>query len=204
MYLGLPRSYRPTSHKHRTGKQALAQHFTLELTTHSAVETQESGERLGRLLQPGHVVALVGELGTGKTCLTQGIARGLGVEGPVTSPTFIMVNEYRTAGGAVLYHIDCYRLQEQGVAEALAIGVDELLGGDGICVVEWAERIEPLLPPDRLAVTLVYVNHTTRRLHLKASGERHIILLHDFKVQDRVFDVRSSAFNAEFRTLNST
>ncbi|MDH7485634.1 MAG: tRNA (adenosine(37)-N6)-threonylcarbamoyltransferase complex ATPase subunit type 1 TsaE [Anaerolineae bacterium] len=174
----------------RGSKQALAQHSTLELTTHSAAETQESGERLGRLLQPGHVVALIGELGTGKTCLTQGIARGLGVEGPVTSPTFIMVNEYRTAGGAVLYHIDCYRFQEQGMSEALAIGVDELLGGDGICVVEWAERIEPLLPPDRLTVTLLYVNHTARRLCFEASGERHTALLNSLKVQS----LRGSAF----------
>lgn len=161
----------------------MGQHLILELITYSAAETRQLGERLGRLLQPGHVVALVGELGAGKTCLAQGIARGLGVEDPVTSPTFIMVNEYRTANGAVLYHIDCYRFEENGVSQALAIGVDELLGGDGICVVEWAERIEPLLPHERLTVIMVYVNHTTRRLHFQASGQQHAALLNGLKVR---------------------
>ena len=99
----------------------MAQHLTLELITHSAAETQELGQQLGRFLQPGHVIALVGDLGAGKTCLAQGIARGLGVENPVTSPTFIIISEYRTASGAVLYHIDCYRFEENGVAQALAI-----------------------------------------------------------------------------------
>lgn len=183
----------------------MVQHVTLELTTHSAAETQELGERLGRLLQPGHVVALVGELGAGKTCLTQGIARGLGVEPPVTSPTFIMVNEYRTGSGAGLYHIDCYRFEENGVAQALAIGVDELLGGEHICVVEWAERIEPLLPHERLTVTMVYVNHTTRRLYFEAGGLRHTVLLNGLKV--RRFEsskVQGSEFgvNAELGTPN--
>ncbi len=161
----------------------MAHHLTLELITGTADKTQEIGERLGRLLQPGHVIALIGELGAGKTCLTQGIARGLGVAEPVASPTFIIVNEYRTAGGAVLYHVDCYRFQEDGVAEALAIGMDELLGGDGICVVEWAERIEPLLPPDRLNVTLVYVDHTTRGLRFAACGAQHVAMLNDLKAQ---------------------
>jgi len=156
------------------------------LTTRSAAETQELGERLGQLLQPGHVVALVGELGAGKTCLTQGIARGLGVEGPVTSPTFIMVNEYRTASGATFYHIDCYRFEKNGVAQALVIGVDELLGGDGICVVEWAERIEPLLPQERLTVTLIYVDHSSRHLRFEASGQRHVTLLQRLNAEDNV------------------
>jgi len=101
----------------------------------------------------------------------------------------------------VLYHIDCYRFQEQGVAEALAIGVDELLGGDGVCVVEWAERIEPLLPPERLTVTLAYVGHTTRSLRCAASSERHTILLHDLKVQE--LSVRRSAFGVRCSTSNA-
>ncbi len=159
----------------------LVEDLVLQLTTGSAAETQRLGGQLGQLLRPGHVVALVGELGAGKTCLTQGIARGLGVEEPVTSPTFIMVNEYRIADGVAFYHIDCYRLDENGVAEALAIGMDELLGSGGICVVEWAERIESLLPHEHLAVTLAYVDHTTRHLQFVASGERHIALLNGLK-----------------------
>lgn len=181
----------------------LVQDLTLELTTTSTAETQRLGDQLGRLLRPGHVVALVGELGAGKTCLTQGIARGLGVEEPVTSPTFIMVNEYRTADGAALYHIDCYRLDENGVAEALAIGMDELLGSDGICVVEWAERIEPLLPHERLAVTLVYVDHVTRHLHFMASGERHTALLNGLKVQEvQSSEAQGSVFGVQHRIPN--
>ena len=163
----------------------MAQHPTLVLVTHSAAETQRLGERLGQLLQPGHVVGLVGELGAGKTCLTQGIARGLGVDGPVTSPTFIMVNEYPTGKGVRLYHIDCYRFEKDAVTQALSIGVDELLGGDGICVVEWAERIEPLLPRDHLVVTLAYVDPTTRRLRFEASGQQHAALVHRLGVERR-------------------
>lgn len=167
-------------------KGPLVQHPTLVLVTRSAAETQRLGERLGQLLQPGHVVALIGELGAGKTCLTQGIARGLGVDGPVTSPTFIMVNEYPTPKGVKLYHIDCYRFEENAVTQALSIGVDELLGGDGICVVEWAERIEPLLPGDHLAVILAYVDPTTRRFRFQAGGQRHAALVRQLKADGHV------------------
>jgi tRNA threonylcarbamoyladenosine biosynthesis protein TsaE len=123
------------------------------------------------------VVALIGELGAGKTCLTQGIAVGLGVERAVTSPTFIMVNEYPTATAARLCHVDCYRLADDGTREALGIGLGDLLHGESICVVEWADRIELLLPPDHLRVTLAYVGESTRRLHIEALGDQHKPLL---------------------------
>jgi len=167
----------------------LAQHCPLELTTHSAAETRELGGQLGRLLQPGHVVALIGELGAGKTCLTQGIAAGLGVERAVTSPTFIMVNEYPTARASRLCHVDCYRLAVDGAREALGIGLDELLHGEAICVVEWADRIELLLPPDHLRVTLTYVDECTRHVQLTPLGARHEALLMSLKSQRQ----RSSA-----------
>jgi tRNA threonylcarbamoyladenosine biosynthesis protein TsaE len=150
---------------------------TLEVVTHSAELTRRLGKQLGRLLRPGQVVALIGELGAGKTCLTQGIASGLGVERPVTSPTFIIVNEYRGGGKLQFYHVDCFRFPAEGSEEALAIGMDEMLHGDPICVIEWADRIEKLLPSDYLRVTLAYVNHRTRQLLFEAFGDQSLDLL---------------------------
>jgi tRNA threonylcarbamoyladenosine biosynthesis protein TsaE len=141
------------------------------LTTHSESETEALGAALGRLLRPGDVLALVGDLGAGKTCLARGVARGLGIDEPVTSPTFILVAEYKAAGGFPLYHADCYRL-EQAAAEAQAIGLDELLLDDGVAIVEWAERIEPLLPPDHLRITLTALNNTRRKLAFEPHGVR--------------------------------
>jgi tRNA threonylcarbamoyladenosine biosynthesis protein TsaE len=146
------------------------------LTTHSESETEALGAALGRLLRPGDVLALVGDLGAGKTCLARGVARGLGIDEPVTSPTFILVAEYASAAGFPFYHADCYRL-EQGAAEAQAIGLDELLLDDGVAVVEWAERIEPLLPPDHLRITLAVLDETRRQLTFDSRGPRAAQLL---------------------------
>lgn len=146
------------------------------VTTTSAAETIALGERLGRLLRPGDVVALVGELGAGKTCLAQGIARGLGVSEPLTSPTFILVNQHPLPGGAVLYHVDAYRLQDP-VAEGRALGLEELWWSDGICLVEWADRLHDLLPAEHLRVELIYVNEHQRRIRLIAYGERYVSLI---------------------------
>jgi tRNA threonylcarbamoyladenosine biosynthesis protein TsaE len=141
------------------------------LITHSETETEALGATLGQLLQPGDVLALVGDLGAGKTCLARGIARGLGIDEPVTSPTFILVAEYATAVGFPLYHADCYRL-EQAAAEAQAIGLDELLLDDGVVVVEWAERIESLLPADHLRITIEVIDDTWRELTFAPHGAR--------------------------------
>ena len=103
------------------------------------------GERPGRL-----VVALHGELGSGKTCFVQGLALALGITKPVTSPTFIIINEYR--GTRNLYHIDLYRIR--GAVEALAIGLDEYLAADGVTAIEWAERAAELIPAEAVHVTL--------------------------------------------------
>ena len=159
----------------------LERQFTLEVITTSASDTQDLGEQLGRLLRPGQVVALIGELGAGKTCLTQGIASGLGLERPVTSPTFIIANEYRSAEGAMFCHVDCFRFPEDGSLEALAMGMDEMMGDHTICVVEWADRIEPLLPSDHLRVILTYVNHRTRRLQFSACGDQSQTLLESLR-----------------------
>ena len=107
-------------------------------------ETQALGERLGKTLKQGDVIALVGDLGTGKTCLTQGIARGVGI-GPdevVNSPSYILINEY--TGAIPIYHIDLYRLENS--EEIAELGLSEYMEGDGICIIEWAERMTDALP----------------------------------------------------------
>jgi tRNA threonylcarbamoyladenosine biosynthesis protein TsaE len=143
----------------------------LTLITHDEAETEALGAALGRLMQPGDVLALVGDLGAGKTCLARGVARGLGIDEAVTSPTFILVAEYSSAAGFPLYHADCYRL-EQAEAEAQAIGLDELLLDEGVAIVEWAERIEPLLPADHLRITLITLDDTRRQLTFAPHGPR--------------------------------
>lgn len=134
-------------------------------------DTLVIGQRLGQLLQAGDVICLQGELGSGKTCLTQGIAAGLGVARPVTSPTFIIVNEYALAGKRhMLYHIDLYRVES--VAEACATGLEEYWSGDDVCVIEWAERARSLLPPEHLWITLLYRGEGLRELQFEALGAR--------------------------------
>ena len=115
----------------------------MEIRTYSEAETVELGERLGRAAKGGEVLALIGELGTGKTHLIQGLARGLGVEDEeaVTSPTFTLVNEYE--GRVGLYHVDAYRLE--GARQLEALGFDEMVAAGGVMVVEWADRVWDLV-----------------------------------------------------------
>lgn len=151
---------------------------TLSLTSDSPEQTTEYGRRLGALLVPGDVVLLEGEFGAGKTVLAQGIARGLGVTDYVASPSFTLVNEYRVErpGGAFRFqHIDLYRI-ESG-AEVIDLGLLDDLGGDGVCVVEWAERVRDLLPPAYLLVRLRVADDTRRELDLTGYGDRHATLL---------------------------
>ncbi|HIE50702.1 MAG TPA: tRNA (adenosine(37)-N6)-threonylcarbamoyltransferase complex ATPase subunit type 1 TsaE [Armatimonadetes bacterium] len=122
--------------------------------TASPEELQSLAERLGRTAQWGDVWALVGPLGVGKTCFAQGFARGLDITVPVLSPSFVLVREYR--GRLPLFHVDVYRLET--VEEALAIGLEEYLPGPGVTIVEWAEKIEALLPPEHIRVDLAFAN----------------------------------------------
>lgn len=126
--------------------------------THSAEETRSLGERLGRLLRGGDIVALQGALGAGKTTLAQGIAAGLGVVRAVTSPTFTLVNEYHGRDDLVVVHVDLYRLAEGDAAllEAESLGLDEYAGArDAVVLIEWAERLAAWIPPDCLYVALM-------------------------------------------------
>jgi len=125
----------------------------------SPEETEAAGERLGRTLASGDVVALTGELGAGKTCFTRGLARGLESDARVTSPTFVMINEYR--GRVPIHHVDAYRTT--GLDELIDLGLPELFV-DGVTIVEWAEKVESLLPANAIRVTIEGVGDEPRRI----------------------------------------
>ena len=147
----------------------------MTIVTRSGQETMALGRRLGELLDAGDVVALNGPLGSGKTTLTKGLAEGLGVEDPrwVTSPTFVLIHEY--PGRLPVYHIDAYRLG--GPEDAEALGADELFFGDGVTIVEWADRIADVLPSERLDVALSHGGGDERQLVLVGAGSRFIRLI---------------------------
>jgi tRNA threonylcarbamoyladenosine biosynthesis protein TsaE len=131
--------------------------------THGVEETIGLGERLAAALQQGDVIAFSGELGAGKTALVKGIARGLGVPQDVTSPTFTLIHEY--AGGRLpLFHIDLYRLDS--AQQALAIGIEDYLNGNGVTVIEWAEKIASLLPEQTTRIRIESLGETTRRIEV--------------------------------------
>lgn len=136
-----------------------------ETITHSPAQTQALGAALAAELEPGAVVAFRGDLGSGKTCMIQGLCQALKVEDYVTSPTFILINEYGAElGGKKLpvYHFDLYRLGGEDELEAL--GAEEYFYGDGICLVEWAERAGDLLPAKRVEVGLEYLHDDERKV----------------------------------------
>jgi len=145
--------------------------------SHGAAQTQRVGARLGELLEAGDVVLLEGELGAGKTVFAQGVARGLGIEDPVTSPTFTLIHEYE--GRLPLYHADLYRLA--GAADALGIGLEEYLWGDGVTLIEWPDRAIGLVPDVHLTVALRPISDTKRAIRLSAAGDRYTRLVAQFK-----------------------
>ncbi|MCL0031982.1 tRNA (adenosine(37)-N6)-threonylcarbamoyltransferase complex ATPase subunit type 1 TsaE [Dehalococcoidia bacterium] len=132
-------------------------------------ETQEIGFCIGQNVQSGDVILLSGELGSGKTCLTQGIARGLGVEGYVRSPTFVLVSEHQ--GRIPLYHMDIYRLND--ISEVLGIGLDEYMEGSGVSVIEWADKAIEAFPSDCLAIKFTYSVGNERTLDLNFKGNHY-------------------------------
>ena len=154
--------------------------YSLDFISHSEAQTRRFGARLGELLQGGDVICLAGELGAGKTCLAQGIGQGLGIEGPITSPSFTLINEYRQEQARLpFYHIDLYRLGK--AKEILTLGLEDYFYGEGACVVEWADRVPEALPAERLWIELRYIVETKRGLLMKAVGEHYEELLREFK-----------------------
>lgn len=133
--------------------------------TESPDETQTLGEKLGNRLKPGDVIALIGDLGTGKTCLTQGIARGVGIaqNEVVSSPSYILINEYN--GNIPIFHIDLYRLET--AAEISDLGLDEYIDGNGICIIEWAERMEDSLPDTCITIHITWEDENTRSIKIQ-------------------------------------
>jgi tRNA threonylcarbamoyladenosine biosynthesis protein TsaE len=133
------------------------------LVSQSPEETQAIGERLGARLTAGAVVACTGALGAGKTCFLQGLARGLGVATDVTSPTFVLINQYR--GRLPVYHLDAYRTGS--LTELVDLGIEEMLHGDGVTVVEWADKLLPLLPARTIHVHLNGLGDEPREIRIE-------------------------------------
>ena len=150
---------------------------TIDFISHSETQTRRLGARLGELLKGNEVIALEGALGAGKTRWVQGLGRGLGVRDQITSPTFTLVNEYH--GRLALYHIDLYRITQAD--EAPGVGLEDYLYGDGVCVIEWADRIATILPPDHLWITFHHLDEAKRRITMHAGGRSHDQLLKEYQ-----------------------
>ncbi|HOG45530.1 MAG TPA: tRNA (adenosine(37)-N6)-threonylcarbamoyltransferase complex ATPase subunit type 1 TsaE [Anaerolineae bacterium] len=149
---------------------------TLDIISHSPAQTQRLGARLGARAQAGDVYCLEGDLGSGKTSFVQGIAQGLGVAGPVTSPTFVLANVYRGAAGRPpLYHLDLYRIS--GPQEALDFGLEDYLYGEGVVAIEWPERIREILPQECLWISFRCLDATKRGLLARPRGARYEALV---------------------------
>jgi len=146
---------------------------TVQLLSHSPEQTQHLGTCLGKLAKMGDVFLLTGNLGSGKTCLTQGIAWGLDVKEYAFSPSFVIVREYH--GRLPLYHIDFYRLNR--IEEIVDLGLDEYLYNKGVCVVEWAEKGLAVLPKENLLINLSYMSETERTISLEPKGHSYTQLL---------------------------
>jgi len=144
---------------------------TRQLISRSPEETRTIGKALGRCLQPGDVLLLQGPFGAGKTCLAQGIASGLGVVDYVKSPSFTLINEHRTQEGHPLYHIDLYRIGAPD--EAHSFGMEDYLGGDGVCIIEWSERADSIMPLTNLRIIFSISEDDNRLLTLVGNGTRY-------------------------------
>ncbi|MFC2005762.1 tRNA (adenosine(37)-N6)-threonylcarbamoyltransferase complex ATPase subunit type 1 TsaE [Chloroflexota bacterium] len=149
----------------------------LQLISYSPEQTQKLGMRIGELVLPGDIFMLVGDLGSGKTCLTQGIAWGLGIKEYTLSPSFVIMRELY--GRLPLYHVDLYRLDR--IEESMELGLDDYLYGKGVCVVEWAEKALSILPTEHLLIEISYLSDTERSFQMKPSGQRYLEIVTQLK-----------------------
>ena len=149
-----------------------------ELPSNSPEQTQKLGVSIAKVALPGDIFLLAGNLGVGKTCLTQGIAWGLGIKEYAVSPSFVLVRELY--GRLPLYHIDLYRLDH--IEEIEDLGLDEYLYGNGVCVVEWAEKGLAVLPAEHLLIEISYLSDTERNFRFKPSGQRYREVMKQLKL----------------------
>ncbi|MBW1678743.1 MAG: tRNA (adenosine(37)-N6)-threonylcarbamoyltransferase complex ATPase subunit type 1 TsaE [Deltaproteobacteria bacterium] len=149
-------------------------------------ETKELGKVIGSQLVPGDVVALIGDLGTGKTCFTQGLAIGLGVDRnvPVVSPSFTIINEY--PGSIPLYHFDFYRTDN--ISQVFDLGYEEYFFGEGVTVIEWGEKVDSVLPEEHIRAQLSFQNDDVRKIKITGPGKRLIHMMRDLNVKNEVIN----------------
>lgn len=131
--------------------------------THSAQETVDLGEKIGSLLKSGDVIAMTGTLAAGKTTITKGIAKALGITDVVTSPTFCLISEYEGTK-LPLYHMDVYRLD--GPEDFINLGVEDMLDGDGVCIVEWSEKVSSELPKRTIKIEITPLEDGSRQIKI--------------------------------------
>ena len=150
----------------------------LKIKLNGLKETKEFGIKLGKLLKSGDILCLNGDLGAGKTTLTKSVGLGLGVEDYITSPTFALINEYE--GRLRVYHFDVYRLEN--VEELYDLGFDEYFYGKGVSIIEWAEKIEKLLPKDRIVLDIEKgIGIDDRIINITGYGNRYIEVIKELK-----------------------
>ena len=149
---------------------------SLDFISRSPEQTRRIGIRLGGLLQPGDLVCLQGELGAGKTTLVQGMAQGWGALDAVSSPTFVLVNVYRRAGDAQFFHMDAYRIESTHEGEELDLAT---MLSEGPLLIEWADRIADILPPERMWIKLEHVSEEHRQMRFVAHGKRYDAIISD-------------------------
>lgn len=140
----------------------------MNILSSSPKQTKDVGKKLGKVLGKGDIVALIGELGAGKTCFTKGLLKEIGVNvDNVTSPTFVLINEYR--GKLPVYHFDVYRLNN--IQEVVELGYEEYFDGDGVTVIEWADKVEEILPDRCIRVYIEIINEKERQINIEGLKE---------------------------------
>lgn len=160
--------------------------YDLKITSTSTEYTQKLGYHLGLIAKSGFVYLLSGNLGGGKTCLTQGIARGMDITSNVTSPTFVLVREHH--GRIPLYHIDLYRLDN--INEIIDLGLEEYFASNGLCVIEWADKGLEVFPKEHLLILIEYVDETTRNITIKPDGEIYIETLNNLREHIKAWNLQ--------------
>ena len=151
----------------------------MKIKLDSLRKTEQFGEKLGKVLKKGDILCLNGDLGAGKTTLTKSIGLGLGVEEYITSPTFSLINEYR--GDLPVYHFDVYRLEN--VDELDDLGFDEYFFGEGVCIIEWAEKIENMLPKEIIVLSIEKGQAIDKRIvSITGKGKRYKEVLEEMKL----------------------